>query len=310
MSEHEQADKVREAIEKMLKEAQSDDSLSKPFTTELKTKETFFTKPSADDLTYKKTLTGFKTGTFLDGLFFGKEDKPIEGIPFGINSLLTGLPNSGKSILGEEIVLKVAQERKVCYVLSEETFRASSARYDLEARMKEKAKILGIDWKTIESNLYVLDTVMNAELRDWHTFVQAYRNLVENEKIEFLFVDSMTQLEDSRGAVKFRLLELCRYNQKHSITAFFIVQRAIEETDGFATSGGLALSHIADIVIELDYKKLSSWDSAIKMDLGVKQGETAYFFRVLKCRLCGFNAKYIGYEINKDGFVRFTKKQV
>lgn len=306
MSEYEQTDKVREAIRKMLQEAQSDDSLSEPFATELKAKEVFFTKPNADDSEHQKSLTGFHTWTFLDLLFIiDKDGRKLEGIPFGTNSLLTGLPNSGKSILGEEIVLRIAQERKVCYVLSEEAFRANSARYDLETRMKVKVKILGLDWAKIQSNLYVVDIVMNAELRDWHSFVQTYRNLVENEKVEFLLIDSMTLLEDSRGQLKMRVLELMRYNQVHGITAILINQRGIDEPDGLAMAGGVSLSHIVDLVLIMDYKKVSSWDSQLKLDIpDAKQGQMVNFFRILKCRVCRYNASYINYEISKDGFVK------
>jgi hypothetical protein len=146
---------------------------------------------------------------------------------------------------------------------------------------------------------------MNAELRDWHTFVHAYRNLVENEKVEFLLVDSMTLLEDTRGQLKMRVLELMRYNQIHGITAILINQRGIDEADGLNTAGGIALTHIVDIVMELDFKKPSSWDSQLKLDIpDAKQGQMVNFFRILKCRVCRYNASYINYEISKDGFVK------
>lgn len=309
VAESEQANKVREAIKILLDKAQNDGSLNEPFTGELKKKGEGFIKPNTE--VASKTLTGFQTETFLDGLFLDGESKSINGIPNASNVLLTGLPNSGKTLLITEMALRIASRgKKTAFISTEDIFRADSTRYDLESRMREKAKILNLDWKTISENLFVIDVVANAELRDFTTFVQTYRALVETEKVEVVLMDSITQLEDTRGAIKYRLLELCRYNQKHGITAFFVAQRAIEETDGFAISGGLGLSHIVDIVMELDYKKLSSWDSAIKQDISAKQGEIAYFFRVLKCRICKFDAHYFSYQVNNDGLITFSPRIV
>lgn len=311
MAVNENAEKVRKAIEKMLENAQNDGSLNEPFVGELKAKGEGFIKPSSLDKV-SKTLIGFKTGTFLDSLFLDEKGKLIDGIPFGTNSLLTGLPNSGKSLLGEEIVLRVAQEHKVCYVLSEEAFRTDSARFDLETRMKNREALMsGLSWTMIEKNLFVLDTVMNAELRDWHSFVQAYRNLVENEKIEFLFVDSMTLLEDARGALKMRVLELMRYNQLHGITSILINQRGIDEADGLAMAGGISLSHIVDMVLIMDYKKISTWDAQLKIDIpDAKQGATVNFFRILKCRICRYDTHYFAYHIDDNGFVTVNPRVI
>jgi len=261
------------------------------------------TIPSTDEKQIK-TLKAIKTGTFLDTKFLGQDDKPIGGIPIGSNSILTGLPNSGKSIIFEEIVLRLANEgRKTAYVLSEEIYRTETERYDAESRLREKAKIMKLDWAKIAQNLFVLDTVAHAELREWENFTSTYRSLVEDKKIEIVLIDSMTLLEDVRGQIKYRVLDLMRYNQLHGITSLLINQRAIEESDSLAMAGGIGLSHIVDIVFILDYKKISSWDSQIKMDTGARQGEVLNFFRILKCRLCKFDAHYFNYAITKDGFV-------
>lgn len=252
-----------------------------------------------------KKLVSFKTDTMIDLLFLDSNGKAINGIPFGSTAILTGLPNSGKSLFVEEMALRLASAKhKVCYVTSEEVFRSKTARFDLESRLKEKAYILKFDWQVIAQNLFVLDAVSCAELRDWATFASTYRHLAEKEKIEMLLIDSITLLEDSRGQLKYRVSELSKYGQMHGISSIMISQRSIEESDTLAMAGGIGLSHIVDIVMTLDWKRLSSWDATIKQDLQAKQGETTYFFRILKCRMCRFVGNYIGYEITKDGFVR------
>jgi len=258
--------------------------------------------------TIVKTLQTIKTGTFLDSVFLDKEGKEI-GLPLGANMLLSGLPSSGKSLWIREIILRLAESGvKVAFATSEEIFRSDSERYDLETRFIEMTKILGLDWSKIKDNLVILDLVKFAELREFETFIGVYRTLVEHDGVKFLAVDSLSMLEDSRGMVKARLTDLCRYNQKNNVTSIIVVQRTTEDADGMNLSGGLSLSHITDVLGELDYKRLSSWDGNIKADTGVAQGQIAYFFRIQKCRLCRAKVNYFAYSITSEGLVRLIEK--
>lgn len=314
MGEEEVEDRMAKKIIEALKSGTEDwEQAVQPMNAEItaiekQSLEKLVVKPSLDEKI--KDLKGFKTGTFLDTMFLDSNGNQIDGVPFGSNCVLTGLPNTGKSLLVEEVVLNIANNgNKVCFVTSEELFATETKRMDLENRMKEKAKIVGLDWKKIHENLFVLDAVADAELRSWHTFAKTYRTLVENNGIEFLVVDSLTLLEDSRGQLKYRLLELIKYGQRKGITSILINQRSKEEVDNFAMAGGISLSHIADVVFILDVKKVWSGDPQMKLDMGVKQGEIVNFFRILKCRLSRFKANYFQYEITVDGFVRLIQPQ-
>lgn len=255
----------------------------------------------------RKEILGFPTYTFIDDLFLNNDGSSIKGLPCGSNSILVGIPNTGKSLILMEIALRVASSgTKVLFATSEEIFKSEFARYDLESRMKEKAEILGLSWQNIVQNLYVLDVITNSDLREWTTFVSTYRALIEKEGISLTLIDSLTLLEDTRGQLKYRLSELIKYNQKHGINAIYISQRSGDDPDSIGSlAGGIALSHIADIVFEMDAKKISSWDSTLKQDIPTaKQGTEVYFFKVLKNRLTRFNGKYIGYTITKDGLIK------
>ena len=270
------------------------------------TKDLFTIKPQ--EATIKKTLTSIKTGTFLDLMFLDNEGKEI-GLPMGTNMLLSGLPSSGKSLYIREVVLRLAEMGiKVVLATSEEIWRSDSERYDLETRFIDITKTLGLDWSKIKDNLIILDLVKFSELREFETFIGVYRTLVEHDGVKFLAIDSLSMLEDSRGMVKSRLTDLCRYNQKNSVTSIIIVQRTTEDADGMNLSGGLALSHICDVLGELDYKRLSSWDGNLKVDTGVAQGQIAYFFKIQKCRICRYDARYKKYTITSDGLVRLDQK--
>lgn len=305
----EKAEEVRKEIDLLLNTAKYDE-VWKSETKADPSKLQYVTNPSIA-IGKDKTQIGFRTYSFIDGVFLDDTGVPLVGVPFGANCILTGLPNSGKTLLMMQIAMKVAESGiPVAYVLSEKIFRANSARFDIESQMRGIAGALQIDWTKVSNNLYVIDTVQHSDLRDWTNFVSTYRTLVESKKIELVLIDSMTLLEDSRGALKYRVLELMRYNQTHGLTSIMINQRAIEEADTLAMAGGVALSYAVDIVMALDYKKVSSWDSALKLDTNAKQGEVANFFRILKCSLSKFDGKYYLYEITPQGQVKPKPKVV
>ncbi len=314
VSLQEVAELLSTMLSQTIQKAKSDSSewelATEPFKKEIKEMEKWQGKIVKPTMTteQKKKIEPFQTYTFLDEMFLDENDKAINGVPFGANIILTGLPNSGKSLLIEEVALQTASRGvKVCLVTSEELFHADTPRYDLESRLIERAKTLKLEWDKIKENLFVIDVVANAELRDFHNFVSAYRYLVMKEKIDLLLLDSLTMIEDSRGQIKYRLIELCKYNQINGITAIMVSQRATDSSDSLSLAGGIGLTHIADIVMELDYKKISNWDATLKADIECKNGEIIYFFRILKNRMTRFKANYYRYEITKDGLVRLVK---
>ena len=250
-----------------------------------------------------KPLLGFSTDTFLDNLFLGPNGEPLGGIPIGGQFAITGLPGAGKSILVEEIGVKVsASERKVLYVTAEDTWKSPTPRFDLQSRMKQKADLLGLDWGKIRGNLFVIDTVFYPDLRDWGTFAETYRYTVEREGVELVIVDSVTVLEAYRGALKYRVMELARYNQLKGVTALFVNQRSEEKWDSYDMAGGIGLAHNLDGTIIIDYGRVYWLDQQRELDL--KRGEFVRIARVLDCRLCNFERDRIQIDINPDGFIR------
>ncbi|MBC7130156.1 helix-turn-helix domain-containing protein [Candidatus Bathyarchaeota archaeon] len=278
---------------------------TKPMTTHVEKKEELSALVIRPDeaAEAKKPLIGFPTGTFLDKLFFTPEGKSLEGIPICGQFAITGLPGAGKSILVEEIAVRVsASGRKVLYVTAEDTWKSATPRFDLQSRMKQKADVLGLDWNRIRENLFVLDTVAYPELREWSTFAETYRYVAEKEKIELGIIDSVTVLEAYRGALKYRVMELARYNQVHGITALFVNQRSSEVWDSYDMAGGIGLAHNLDGTIIVDYGRVYWQDQ--QTDLKVSRGEFVRIVRVLDCRLCNFERRRIRVDITPDGFLR------
>ncbi|MCD6242649.1 hypothetical protein J7K06_03040 [Candidatus Bathyarchaeota archaeon] len=279
---------------------------TKPMKTEIKKEEeklsAFVLRPD-EAVEAKKPLVGFKTGTFLDQLFITPEGKPLNGIPICGQFAITGLPGAGKSILVEEIAVRVAASgKKVLYATAEDVWKSSTPRFDLQSRMKQKADILGLDWEKIRENLFILDTVAYPELREWNTFAETYRYVVEKERIDLAIVDSVTVLEAYRGALKYRVMELARYNQLHGVTGIFVNQRSAETWDSYDMAGGIGLAHNLDGTIIVDYGRVYWQDQ--QMDLQASRGEFVRIVRVLDCRMCNFIRRRIRVDITPDGFVR------
>jgi len=253
--------------------------------------------------TAKKPLVGLPTGTFLDNLFLTPKGDILNGVPICGQFAITGLPGAGKSILVEEIAVKVAAaSRKTLFATAEDTWKSATPRFDLQSRMKQKADILGFDWSKIMENLFVLDTVMYPELRDWTTFAETYRYVVEKEKIELAIVDSVTVLEAYRGALKYRVMELARYNQLKGVTGLYVNQRSAETWDTYDMAGGIGLAHNLDGTIIVDYGRVYWQDQ--QLDLEANRGEFVRIARVLDCRMCNFERRRLRIDITPEGFVR------
>lgn len=254
----------------------------------------------------KKELSAMPTGTFLDDLFLTLEGKPLGGLPICGQFAVTGLPGAGKSILVEEIAVRVcASGRGVLFATAEDTWKSPTPRFDLQSRMKQKADILGLDWEKIRQNLFVLDTVFYPELRNWNSFAETYRYVAETEGIELAIIDSVTVLEAYRGALKYRVMELARYNQIHGVTGVFVNQRSAETWDSYDMAGGIGLAHNLDGTIIVDYGRVYWQDQ--QMDLEAKRGEFVRIARVLDCRLSNFERRRTLIDITPDGFVRPTE---
>ncbi|MFQ6068142.1 MAG: RAD55 family ATPase [Candidatus Bathyarchaeia archaeon] len=279
---------------------------TKPMTTEIVRKEkklsSLVLRPSAAEEA-KKTLTALPTGTFIDHLFFTPEGKPLKGLPIVGQFALTGLPGAGKSILTEEIAVNVSSAgKKVLYATAEDTWQSPTPRFDLQSRMKQKADFLEKDWNKIQENLFVLDTVMFPELRDWNTFAETYRYVVDKENIDLAIIDSVTVLESYRGALKYRVMELARHNQMKGVTCIYVNQRSKESWDTYEMAGGIGLAHNLDGTIIIDYGRVYWQDQ--QTDLEVKRGEFVRIARVLDCRMCNFKRDRIRIDITKEGLVR------
>ena len=309
-----EVEKIMKAMAKTLAEAMKGartpadewELATKPMKTEIERKEeklgSLILRPD-EAPEAKKPLIGFPTGTFIDQLFLTPDGETLNGVPICGQFAITGLPGAGKSILVEEVAVRVAAEgKRTLYATAEDTWKSATPRFDLQSRLKQKADILGLDWGKIKENLYVLDTVVYPELRDWSTFAETYRYVVEKEKIELAIIDSVTVLEAYRGALKYRVMELARYNQLHGVTGLYVNQRSAERWDSYDMAGGIGLAHNLDGTIIVDYGRIYWQDQQV--DLDASRGQFVRIARVLDCRMCNFERRRIRVDITPEGFIR------
>jgi len=303
-----------EMVKKLLEALQGNNSESwesalKPMITNTLTKnklEGYISTPSENP--QSKPIEKIATETLLDELFYNENHQALGGIPFGSQFGVLGLADSGKSILVQEIALKLAHKGKhILFISSEDAWSLPSPRLDLENRCKQKAEILGLEWSKIRENLTVMDTIVHSELRNWSCFAETYRYICETRKIDFVIIDSITLLETYRGALKYRLLELIRYNQMHGITALYVCQRSMDEWDSYKIAGGMGIAHNLDGMIVIDFGK--AWNHQIKHDLNVKQGTVVRIVRIFGNRLGDFDRKYHEIEITNNGLLRLKTPQ-
>lgn len=297
---------VAEAMKTAKKPTDKWELATKPMTTKAERKEEKLRSLvlSPDEASEaKKPLLSLQTGTFIDHLFMTTEGKSLNGIPICGQFAITGLPGAGKSILVEEIAIRVAGSgRKVLYATAEDTWKSATPRFDLQSRLKQKADIIDLDWNKIRENLFVLDTVAYPELRDWSTFTETYRYVTEKEKIKLTIIDSVTLLEAYRGALKYRVMELARYNQVQGVTALYVNQRSSETWDSYEMAGGIGLAYNLDGAITVDYERVYWQDQQV--DPEANRGEFVRIARVLDCRICNFERRRIKVDITADGFLR------
>jgi len=265
--------------------------------------EDLITKPS--DIKQKKDLKVLKTETVLDYLFIDNKRKLLNGIPINSQLGLLGMSGSGKSILMEELAVRLAHRGiKVLFTTTEDIFTSEHSRYDLQSRMMDKAKYLKLEWDKIKPNLFVMDTVTYPELREWSTYGDVYRYTCQREKIEVSLIDSVSMLEAYRGALKYRLMELARFAQVEGITTIFVNQRSEESFDKYDVAGGVALIHEMDSTILID--KGRSYYGDQSDDMGVKRGEEVYMVRATNSRICGVVYEHLRTVITPEGFLALT----
>lgn len=252
-------------------------------------------------------LFGIPTGTKLDEMFWRvefSEDKPIKkplgGIPHLSIINLTGIPDSGKSLLAEQFALYQANEGyKVLFVTVE-----SPANF-LYTSLKSKSAYLGMDFERISKNIIVIDASENADLReDPRALMDTMAYAIRERKTNNVIIDSITGLYEHKEMMARQIVrQFFNFLKKWKQTALFVSQkRSAQGAETAEAAGGLAVAHIVDGSIVMDKKLIESkWDmTTYKLPIG----SVLRTIRIDGCRLTGHDTRTWVFEITEGGTIK------
>jgi len=268
---------------------------------------TDFVLPLGEAVKKAPELRGVPTGVAgLDNLFFKVEmeegkpvRKPLGGIPEYSVVNLTGMPDTGKSLMAEQFTIKQASlGKRVCYVTVE-----SPANF-VAAGLKQRANAMGVNFKEIENNIVLIDAASNSRLREdvptlLDTLAYAYRTY----KCKRTVIDSVTGLYEAKEMMARSIVRaLFNFMKKWYQTALFVSQKRSGHGELSAeAAGGYAVGHIVDCTIVLSKELLLSESRARLFKKEV--GDIIRLFRIDGCRLCGHDTRVYLMEINELGLV-------
>ncbi len=255
-------------------------------------------------------LEGVPTGIEgLDELFFIAEienGKPVKkllgGMPKYSVCNITGVNDTGKSLMAEQFAIYQAKEHKVCFITVE-----TPANF-VVASMKQRAKAMNIDENVIDENIIFIDATSNYKLRDEiPTLLNTLAYAIKEYGIKFTVIDSVTGLFENKEMMARTIVRrIYNFLKKWYQTTILISQkRSGHDLLSSEAAGGYAVGHIVDGTIVLSKELI---DSTYKAKIYKKPvGEIIRLFRIDGCRMCGHDTKVRFLEITETGLVKIGK---
>ena len=242
----------------------------------------------------------------LDNLFFivtsenGKIiKKSLGGIPAYSVFNITGVSDTGKSLMVEQFAVKQASLGERVVFITVET----PANF-LVSSLKLRANAMGLNFKKFEDNIILIDAASSTRLREnIPDLLSTLAYVIQNYKVNFTIIDSVTGLFETKEMLARSIVRrLFNFMKKWYQTALFVSQkRSGHEELTAEAAGGYAVGHIVDGTMVLAKELI---DSSFKAKLYKKEvGEIVRLFRIDGCRMCGHDTKTRFLEITEEGLV-------
>ena len=257
-------------------------------------------------------LFGIPTGVKgLDEMFFmakieeGKVRKvPLGGIPSRAIVNLTGIPETGKSLIGEQFAITQASRGYNVFFVTVET----PGPFVVQA-LQQRANAMNVDWESIKDRIVLIDAASNEILReDLRTFLNTLEYAILNYETKNGVIDSITGLYEAkevlaRGIVR----KVYNFLKQYGQTTILISQkRGVHEEETAEAAGGYAVSHIADCTIVLAKKLIKTkWEQEL---YGISIGNILRTIRIDGCRMCGHDTSTHILRITELGLVEVGPK--
>ena len=251
-------------------------------------------------------LFGIPTGTKLDDMFFRIEKegdkyvkKSLGGIPHLAVMNLTGVPDTGKSLLAEQFAVTQANAGyRVLFVTVE-----SPANF-LYTALKQKSEALNADFSKVEENVVVIDASENDELRENpRALMDTMAYAIREKRVTNTIIDSITGLYEHKEVMARQIVrQFFNFLKKYRQTGLLVSQkRSAQASESAEAAGGLAVAHIVDGTIVLDKKVIETrWDVNL---YGLPLGSVLRTIRIDGCRLCGHDSRTWVFEITELGTI-------
>ncbi|AGK62207.1 KaiC domain protein, AF_0795 family [Archaeoglobus sulfaticallidus PM70-1] len=259
---------------------------------------------------YSPKLFGIPTWTKLDEMFYRIERegdkfvrKPLNGLPHLAVINITGIPDTGKSILAEQFAITQANlGYKVLFVTVE-----SPAEF-LYLALKEKSLALGYNFEKIEKNIVVIDASQDDDLREEpKTLLDTMAYAIKEKRTNNTVIDSITGLYEHKEVMARQIVrKFFNFLKKYRQTALLVSQkRSAQASESAEAAGGLAVAHIVDGTIVMDKKIIETkWD----VNLYKKPiGSVIRTIRIDGCRLTAHDSRTWVFEITEHGTINILK---
>jgi KaiC domain protein len=243
----------------------------------------------------------------LDELFFttkitakGPKKVPLGGFPQYAVMNLTGISDTGKSLIVEQFALTQANNNLPVAFITVETPAAF-----LAIALKNRAQAMGINYEEVEEKIVIIDAASYHVLREEiPTLLDTLAYAIKKYHIKVTVIDSVTGLFEAKEMFARTVVrQLFNFMKKWYQTALFVSQkRSGHEELSAEAAGGYAVSHIVDGAMVLSKKVISSsYDERLyKRPIG----ELIHLFRIDGCRLCGHDTDTHLMEITETGLVK------
>jgi KaiC domain protein len=253
-------------------------------------------------------LTGVPTGVEgLDELFYTVEfsggqvvKRSLGGYPRLAVVALTGIPETGKSLMAEQFAVQQAALGHPVLFITVET----PAPFIAQA-LELRAGAMGFAWEGLRDRIYLIDAASRSSLREdvpslLSTAAYAYRR----QGIRYTVIDSLTGLYEAREIYARAIVrEVYNFLKEWHQTAVVVTQkRSAQEESSAEAAGGYAVSHIVDCTIVLT-KRLIETPTVARL-YGVALGDVVRTLRIDGCRLSGHDPAAHVMEISELGLVR------
>lgn len=272
-------------------------------------KKAIFTAKAA--LKQAPKIEGIPTGIEgLDELFYivasenGKLVKQtLGGIPAYSVLNITGVSDTGKSLMAEQFSVKQAKEGyKVAFITVE-----APANF-LVTGLKLRAQAMGYEFEEIENNIIIIDAASYSSLRESiPELLSTLAYVIQTYKVKFTVIDSITGLfENKEMLARTVVRQIFNFLKKWYQTGILVSQkRSGHEELTAEAAGGYAVGHIVDGTMVLAKELI---DSSFKSKFYKKPiGDVVRLFRIDGCRLSGHDTKTHFLEITETGLVKILE---